>query len=418
MSKHAGGKNPAVPPAAPSSTAPTRASTPAPAQQSNPFLRFIPAQGIATPYPHTVSHFFDVFVSINSLETDLTGLFAYVIANHIDMNVPDVLVPYLAPSSIPPNTSKGFCTSHNHADFPRLSKGNDIFVDIITLNNNLQQFNSDEVPFFRLLFSPQVHDNILSMFTELLMCHQVSRLNTENIDNYFQSKENPTIKSRTVLKMLDSSYRLFPQMTADSQSKQLIGTAPFLKYHTSASSTPLLILKAHSDLGDIGDTVFSQAGLDAARAARDDLHDLSLSNQIPSRDIAVAHAYLAANEILPSNWYQGKRAVDASAPSAYNSWKIFFKRHSDLTGNTDGLLRQNYASILSTKMPDTLRAGSLSQTVSAAAAREQQELDRVKIDIDAEKLARYQQAHPNATALPVSMQTGNEEAFKVLSSRN
>lgn len=134
--------------------------------------------------------------------------------------------------------------------------------------------------------------------------------------------------------MLDSGAQILPRMVIQPNSELLIESAPFLKYHTAASSTPSLVMKAFEDLGQLGQSVFTTDGIAAARDAQAHLHDLALSNLIPLRDITMAHAYLSAVEVLPNNWYQGKKAVDSQPPSMYRAWKVFFTKYSALAPNT------------------------------------------------------------------------------------
>jgi hypothetical protein len=381
----------------------------------NPFIAMNPASGNAVLYPHVVSAHFNVFISDNSLELDMTGLFAYVIANSLEINYPGSLTQHQPLSNPPAGAQPGSASSWVGSDYPRFSKGSLEVYQLTFLQQNADSFSSEELPILKMMLNQNAQNNFINMFSELIMCHQVSKLDRDNLDNYFASKDNSSIKSRIILQMLDGGQQIIPRLVTQPGSSALISSAPFLKYHTSASSTPTLIMKSYDDLGTLGDAVFTAAGISAARIARTSLHDLNLSKQIPDRDIAMAHAYLDAVGVLPNNWYQGKRAVDGQPPSVYKSWKVFFTKYTDLTADTDVILRQNDTAILATKMPVTMNVALLNKVILDRAATKQTEINKIKAIMDAEKLVQYKMAHANAVDIPLSIKTTNDEAFKILS---
>lgn len=174
---------------------------------------------------------------------------------------------------------------------------------------------------------------------DLVLCFKVSELAESNIKSYFMDKDRTAIDGGKVLKLMLFVYKKFPDLTASPAVMAALVNNPFMRYHTVASSTPALMTKVITDLGAESARYFSPAEIAAVAAAQASPTNLTLTNAISFRSIAVAGSFLDAYGFNFGSWYQLKRAVSMCPAGFYDTCRSFFQKRRTLSASTDGIVR-------------------------------------------------------------------------------
>jgi hypothetical protein len=161
---------------------------------------------------------------------------------------------------------------------------------------------------------------------ELAACHQVSRLSQGNIKNYFASQNGIQVQGKSILPVVNVAASTFPMITENEGLRVLLSDASFLRYHTTATSTPGLLSRVFENLGEMSSSVFPEGTKEAVDEALKMYWDSSATAKISTRAIGIGHAFLSATGALPENWYQGAKAKDTIMPTLYSGWVAFFKK--------------------------------------------------------------------------------------------
>ena len=173
---------------------------------------------------------------------------------------------------------------------------------------------------------------------DLTYCNHVSPLGDENYHGYFSSMRSDTIPWK-VNELMDYLSRKLPGIQACADAEQLIERSTFVQYHTAASSTPGLIERA-LDSSPFGNVMF-EGEIAAYTRARRDLTNLSLERDIPPRVLVITSVILESCNQLPSNWYMGKKAVDAFSAAKNSALRKIVARGLTIANDAQGGYRRS-----------------------------------------------------------------------------
>jgi len=172
---------------------------------------------------------------------------------------------------------------------------------------------------------------------ELIGCHQVRELTSNNVMNYFKSKGIPSVQPGKILEIVSYFSPLYPQLVVEDNFRLISSDSKFLSYHTRATSTPVLLKKMVDSLGRYAERFLSAEDLQTIHIAFNNLHDGSLVENISEKAIALADVYLEVYDCRPDVWYQGTKARANSNPSDIKIWQVILKKMKSITTSADDI---------------------------------------------------------------------------------
>lgn len=178
-------------------------------------------------------------------------------------------------------------------------------------------------------------DAAAAWLRDLVMCHQVSALNDNNVRNYFMALNGTQVNGRDVLMILEVAKNIIPKLVDLEGIRDAATNIEFIAYHISYASTQGLVKRMLEDLH--GFLPVDDATQDLVDFACANFWDREAINAIPKRAVAMAHAYLSVMDMLPGNWYQGRKAVQAISPILYARWVQVFKAYRRVKTESGGL---------------------------------------------------------------------------------
>lgn len=150
---------------------------------------------------------------------------------------------------------------------------------------------------------------------QLVGCHQIKPLKAANLKGYHASMGGLAPFDDELL-ALGYVSSLMDHVASDSRFIDLRARVKFLKYHSTATSSPALVLEAYNAMPSFLQPMISEEAVNAAKAAVKEFDSLEAASDIPSLALATAWLWFEATgqDRGGEKWYQGKKAVDELAP--------------------------------------------------------------------------------------------------------
>lgn len=168
---------------------------------------------------------------------------------------------------------------------------------------------------------------------ELCAAHQTRALSPENVANYFMGIGIERVNGNAILKIIGPIAGMMPRIMADAVTRGMLDQSDWMRYHTTATSTPVLVQKAIDFVGNAIPGFWNPATTAAVTNALREPWNKNLADLIPRKAVAATHAILYSLKQCPSDWYQGKKAKQATPASNYNAWLAFATRLQELVIN-------------------------------------------------------------------------------------
>lgn len=177
---------------------------------------------------------------------------------------------------------------------------------------------------------------------ELVACHQTKPLIPKNIEGYFMSRKNTKIVGIDLLNLveiLSSAQNDIPflcsnnRVMADAEARSAILATNnnWLKYHTRAASTAILVKKCIESLRATFPNMFSAETVALVDDAVANLWDKTRTDRIPKIVVAITYIYMKETRQLPDNWYQGNKAMSSVCPIKIIRFSTLFKKYVALS---------------------------------------------------------------------------------------
>lgn len=343
-----------VPPAVPGGGFPNPAIQPAGAAagQVGLSLATLPtgdAVGVACETSLVYHQYAGVFIRANSLDHGLT---AYIIQRWMSFVNTNQSVVFQAAAATP-NATNLTQIGGDALALPQFSTLDHVVNSV--QDATYANLTADMRGYFALYNS--LGDKPLMYLRDLVACNQVRELKTANVESYFASLGKAKVNARSIVEALavistafgnlvsqnaalgDAAVAVLnpgatsAQVLAARKSASVLTNAPFIEYHTTASSTPALCKRMCDDLGAMRAAFISDAVANVINDAFRAQHDLALSRLIPAKAIVVTSAYLTSMNSLPEGWKQGQRAVASHSPIAYRAMTTIFKKYATFAAN-------------------------------------------------------------------------------------
>lgn len=205
----------------------------------------------------------------------------------------------------------------------------------LTRGNPSHEDFADESAWFRIFLDALSKSK--GYLVDLVACNQVKKLNASNVKNYMAAQGNRNVGGSSIALLVDVASTFYPQIMASDTLRAMVEDTSFTRYHTTAVSTPGLMMRVIENLGRDAANVFPLDVIETVKVCIDEHWDTALTGEIPQVYIAITRAFLEATGRLPENWWQGMRALNVVSPTSYNAMKSFFLRYAALTSRVESM---------------------------------------------------------------------------------
>lgn len=177
---------------------------------------------------------------------------------------------------------------------------------------------------------------------ELSAAHQAAALSERNVESYGKMARIE-FNATPVIRVLNYLVGVLPALDSNASTHAHANTVDWLKYRLTATSTPALVDKCVSTIGQRHlaagvagnpNAMFTLGAnttqvLVAAQAAP---YTKALHDAIPRPLVAITDIFLEVYQIHPPQWFQGASARNALTPLAINYWRTAIAEHRRLVG--------------------------------------------------------------------------------------
>lgn len=171
----------------------------------------------------------------------------------------------------------------------------------------------------------------------ILACFSVKTLKLKNLRGLYSSLSMPAPTSHDV--------ELLTYLAAGTEviwsSSEIIAARSenkFIKYHTTAVSSGLLVQSAYNQLGRVAGVFYSESDIKAAEVSQEKYWESTAADGISQKALASTYIFFA---IVPDNppktitaWYQGKRAYQSSEQGSMRRYEAIIRKYQDLNSDT------------------------------------------------------------------------------------
>jgi len=170
---------------------------------------------------------------------------------------------------------------------------------------------------------------------ELSAAHQVRALKPENVNSYYASQNILNINGTQILNIINAFSMMIAKIMPIENARNMLQDTDWMRYHTNATSTPMLVQKAIDFVGEAIPGFWGEETVNAVTAAIAAPWNKALADAIPRKAVAATSAILYALKQRPMGWYQGDKAKAATPPSTYSAWLTITHKLQALIMNTD-----------------------------------------------------------------------------------
>jgi hypothetical protein len=174
----------------------------------------------------------------------------------------------------------------------------------------------------------------------IIACFSVKTLRIKNLKGLYSSLSMPAPTAHDI--------ELLTFMAAGTEvqwnSKEIINARAenkFIKYHTTAVSSGLLVQSAFSQLGKVGAILFSENDIKSAEESQVKYWESTAADGISQKALAITYIFFA---IVPDNppktitaWYQGKRAYGTSEQGSMKRFETIIRKFQELNSDTSAI---------------------------------------------------------------------------------
>jgi len=196
-------------------------------------------------------------------------------------------------------------------------------------------------------------NNCANWIIDLINAAKKKDLETGNVEGYFASLGNKSVKSGAIVHMINSISPFFPDYLVTSTTDMMAELTPgiWTVYRTTRVSAGNIIFKLRDDFIRLGIFASGDAVDTAITACKDNAWNIVLSLDIPNRVKAYAAIYLDVAGIGIDKWYQGNKAIDELPASKVKASRVIFKKYLELTTNTEAVTAATDTAAMVTAIP-------------------------------------------------------------------
>lgn len=209
---------------------------------------------------------------------------------------------------------------------------------------------SDEKTFLTLCASCRTKG--LTWLLDLVIAEQHKRMKPDNVVSYYMMQTNKRVNGAKILKLIEPAASAIGNIR--NTNAAAIPNTVWMRYRTSATSTPGLILRALEIWGDVVPNLMTVETRDRLTAAAAEPWNVALTHAIPDRLVVLTHATLKAFNMLPNGWYYGETVYSRCSGPMYSGYFETARKIKDVGGNVQAIREAENLIQLQTAIPDTL----------------------------------------------------------------
>jgi len=217
-------------------------------------------------------------------------------------------------------------------------------------SNNLAGITNDAAGnFFRSVITSST--NAKKWILDLVGAYQVRALSSDNIISYFQGAGIERINGSSLLSIIAPLSKIIPVIVVDNGARSRMSNIDWVRYHTSATSTPVLVQRAIDFVGNSIPNFWAANTITAVTNALNAPWDKGLADLIPKKAVAASHALLTALKQCPRDWYQGNKAKSTTPASTYAAWLSVASKLQELIVDQNAINNAVSSAALSNVVP-------------------------------------------------------------------
>lgn len=283
------------------------------------------ASGIATALPHNVTHNIGAAAATWNCDTNNTGVVVLGIVTRL-----------AAMTAVANNGLNGVnvaAGSPNVLTFEATATIGGLTVGpaAVTAANAATHAQPECVAFFNRVLAS--YNSAPQWIFDLCAADQIRKLSPDNVTNYYAGLGVDRVNGSAIISIISPLSTILARIRADAGAAGRLSNNDWMRYHTSATSTPQLVQKAIDFVGTSIPGFFSVATTAAVTAAIAEPWRKDLADAIPRKAVAATHAILTALRQCPRDWYQGNKAKDSFPSSIYAGWISIAAKLQDLIIN-------------------------------------------------------------------------------------
>lgn len=199
--------------------------------------------------------------------------------------------------------------------------------DAMILTNDPDQITDEDMAAFMLKFNGS-RDFHAIWYSKLIFAQQHKALTDQNFKSFLAQRNEKAMNRNVLRRIIDVLARQAPRLTGNDDIREALVDDDWMKYRTSAASTPTLVKSALDLLGNF--YTFPPEWTASVEAALATPGDLEMVRRIPEVLVVLTAAFLKAIENYPEHWYQGNRAISGSLKMLYRKQLDIMTRYKNV----------------------------------------------------------------------------------------
>jgi hypothetical protein len=163
------------------------------------------------------------------------------------------------------------------------------------------------------------------------------KLEEGNVEGYFASLGNETIKAVPIMRFINDISFFFPDSVGNAAFRNLLTPGVWTTYRLTRVSAGKILFEILGIFRDLGITANGDAVEQAITASRNSPHDVTLAGQIPRKYLAYGAIYHIASGTPIDKWHQGNKAIDDLPSQRVRFIRDVFSRYLEIKNNAAGL---------------------------------------------------------------------------------
>lgn len=170
---------------------------------------------------------------------------------------------------------------------------------------------------------------------ELIAAQQIKPMAHTAITSYFASLDHTVVQGSRFLKLVAVASVALPKLMTNDFSRAMLNDTEWLDYRTTATTTAGLVSRMMNAFEGI--LVFSLEDRNQVDYCLKNKWDVTRLNTWNKDLIALTYAYCISTGSLPSDWYQGKKALTYVDQGKLKAMQAFCNRYQTIISNVEAI---------------------------------------------------------------------------------
>lgn len=172
---------------------------------------------------------------------------------------------------------------------------------------------------------------------DLVNAAKKKKLEEGNVEGYFASLGNDTIKPMPIMRFINDLSFFIPDHVNNANFRQLLTQGVWTTYRMTRVSAGKILFQLIDVFRELGITVNGDAVEVAIVASNNAPHNVALADQIPRKYLAYGCIYHIASGTPIDKWYQGNKAMNNLPSQRVRYLRDVFVKYHEIKNNAQGL---------------------------------------------------------------------------------